>query len=44
MTVIIIPARLSSKRLPNKPLLDAGDGKSILWHTYNQAIKTGFDT
>ena len=39
--LIMIPARLDSKRLPNKPLLEAG-GKPLIWHTYQQAIKTSY--
>lgn len=34
----IIPARLSSTRLPNKVLLKIGD-RPILWHVYNRAKK-----
>jgi len=37
--VIIIPARMASKRLPGKPLLTAG-GKSLVHWTYLQAMKT----
>jgi len=37
-TVIVIPARLESTRLPNKVLLDL-HGKSIIHRVYNQCIK-----
>ena len=37
-TCIIIPARLSSIRLPNKPLADIG-GKSMIVRVWEQAIK-----
>lgn len=37
-TVVVIPARLQSSRLPNKLLLDLG-GKSILRRVYEQCIK-----
>lgn len=37
--VIIIPARMASKRLPGKPLMMAG-GKSLVHWTYLQAMKT----
>ena len=35
-TIIVIPARLASSRLPRKLLL-AETGKSVLQHTYEQA-------
>ena len=38
-TLIVIPARLKSKRLPNKPLL-IHHGKTLLDYTYEQAKKT----
>lgn len=37
-TCICIPARLESTRLPRK-LLREVNGKSLLWHTVNQALK-----
>ncbi len=37
-TIIVIPARLASTRLPEKLLLRAG-GKSVLQHTYEAASK-----
>ena len=37
--IIVIPARLESTRLPRKLLL-AETGKSVLQHTYEQAIKS----
>ena len=36
--VVVIPARLASTRLPNKPLLDIL-GKSLIQRTYEQCIK-----
>ena len=36
--IILIPSRLAAKRLPNKPLLKI-DGKSIIMHVYDKAIK-----
>lgn len=39
-TVVIIPARLSSTRLPNKPLADIG-GKTMIERVYLQAKKAG---
>ena len=36
--VIVIPARLASHRLPNKPLADIC-GKSMLEHTYERALE-----
>ncbi len=40
---IIIPARLSSSRLPGKVLLDIG-GKPMVQRVYEQAIMSGADT
>ncbi len=37
-TIIVIPARLASTRLPNKVLLDL-DGKTILQRVYEQCLK-----
>jgi 3-deoxy-manno-octulosonate cytidylyltransferase (CMP-KDO synthetase) len=37
---VIIPARLDSKRLPGKVLLDLG-GKPIVQHVYEKAVKSG---
>lgn len=39
---IIIPSRLSSTRLPDKPLADIC-GKSLIQRVYEQAVKTGID-
>lgn len=36
--VIVIPARLKSTRLPNKPLVDIA-GKSLIQRTYEQCVK-----
>lgn len=38
---IFIPARMSSKRLPNKPLKYIGE-KTLIEHVYDQATQTGF--
>lgn len=35
--LIVIPARMESKRLPGKPLLRTPDGRSLLQHTYEAA-------
>lgn len=40
---IIIPARLASTRLPNKPLLDIC-GKPMIQRVYEQAIQCAFDS
>lgn len=37
-TVVVIPARFASERLPGKPLL-AGTGKPLIQHVYEQARK-----
>ena len=37
---VIIPARYGSERLPGKVLLDIA-GKTMLQHTYEQAMKSG---
>lgn len=37
-TIVVIPARLASTRLPNKVLLDIG-GQSMLWHVYNRCLQ-----
>ncbi len=37
--VVVIPARLASTRLPNKPLIDIG-GKSLIERTWGQVIKS----
>lgn len=39
MITIVIPARLGSTRLPNKPLQDI-HGKPMIWWTWQKAIKT----
>ncbi len=36
--LIVIPARLASTRLPNKPLIDI-EGKSMIQRTYEQCLK-----
>ena len=35
--IIVIPARLNSKRLPNKPLLEI-HGKTLIQRTYERAL------
>lgn len=42
-TIIVIPSRLSSTRLPNKPLVDIC-GKSMIMHVYERSKKAGFET
>lgn len=42
-TIIIIPARLGSRRLKNKMLLKIGN-KSVIEHTYNNCLKSGIKT
>ena len=37
---VIIPARLASSRLPNKPLLEIA-GKPMIYHTWHQAQQAG---
>jgi 3-deoxy-manno-octulosonate cytidylyltransferase (CMP-KDO synthetase) len=37
-TIVVIPARLASMRLPNKVLLDIA-GQSMLWHVYNRCLQ-----
>lgn len=39
---IIIPARLASTRLPNKPLLDI-NGKTMISRVYEKALQTGIE-
>ena len=41
-SIIIVPARMASKRLPGKPLLTTG-GKALVHWTYDQAKKTKAD-
>jgi len=41
--VLLLPARLNSKRLPNKLLIEVG-GKSILESTYQRCTESGYDT
>ena len=36
--VIIIPARMESKRLPGKPLLEK-DGIPLIWYTYENCMQ-----
>ena len=38
--IILIPARMASTRLPNKPLADIG-GKPMIVHVYERAIEAG---
>ena len=42
-TAIIIPARLASKRLPNKPLLEI-NSKTMIEHVWENAIKSQLGT
>jgi 3-deoxy-manno-octulosonate cytidylyltransferase (CMP-KDO synthetase) len=35
--LVVIPARLGSRRLPGKPLIECG-GKPLLWHVWQNAI------
>lgn len=37
-TIIVIPARLASSRLPNKVLAEIG-GQPMLWHVYQRCLK-----
>ena len=37
-SIIVIPARMQSSRLPGKPLIDI-NGKTLLQRTYNQCAK-----
>lgn len=41
MTLVIIPARMASTRLPGKPLLKIGD-VTIIQRCFEQALKAGF--
>jgi 3-deoxy-manno-octulosonate cytidylyltransferase (CMP-KDO synthetase) len=41
-TIIIIPARMASTRLPNKPLADIS-GQTMISRVYQQAIKTNLE-
>ncbi|OZA16819.1 MAG: hypothetical protein B7X85_05925, partial [Thiotrichales bacterium 17-46-47] len=36
--VVLIPARLQSSRLPNKPLADIA-GKPMVWHVWQRALE-----
>lgn len=38
--LIVIPARMDSRRFPGKPLVDV-NGLPLLWHTHHQASKIG---
>jgi 3-deoxy-manno-octulosonate cytidylyltransferase (CMP-KDO synthetase) len=38
-TLILIPSRMSAKRLPGKPLLKI-NGVSIISHVYNKAVES----
>lgn len=40
--IAIIPARYQSSRFPGKPIADL-NGKPLIWWSYNQVIKCGFD-
>ena len=42
-TAIIIPARLASKRLPNKPLLEI-NSKTMIEHVWENAINSQLGT
>lgn len=42
MTLVIIPARMNSTRLPGKPLAKIGD-KTLIERCVGQARKAGFD-
>lgn len=42
-TVVVIPARLNSSRLPNKVLLDLC-GKTVVQRVYEQCIKAKKET
>ena len=37
-SIIVIPARMQSSRLPGKPLIDI-NGQTLLQRTYNQCLK-----
>jgi len=39
--IVLIPARLKSSRLPNKPLVDI-NGKTLIQRVYEEAVKTGY--
>jgi len=41
-TAIVIPARLQSTRLPNKPLLEK-QGKPLIQHVWEKCMMTGFE-
>lgn len=43
-TAILIPARLNSKRLPEKPLIDLGRGKTLIETVYEKCAATGYPT
>lgn len=40
---VVIPARMSSSRLPGKPLLDIA-GKPMVQHVYERAVESGAET
>lgn len=42
-TLILIPARMASTRLPNKPLADI-NGKPMIWHVWQRAIEANIGT
>lgn len=42
-TAIIIPARLNSKRFPNKMLAQMGNGKILIRHVYEKCLSFGYD-
>ena len=39
--IVLIPARLKSTRLPNKPLVEI-NGKTLIQRVYEEAVKTGY--
>lgn len=41
--IVLIPSRLKSTRLPNKPLVDV-NGKTLVHRVYEEAVKIGFPT
>lgn len=42
MSVVLIPARMQSTRLPNKPLADIA-GKPMIWHVWQRALAAAVD-
>jgi 3-deoxy-manno-octulosonate cytidylyltransferase (CMP-KDO synthetase) len=37
-TIVVIPVRLASTRLPNKPLVDI-EGQPMIWHVYQRCLQ-----